>query len=504
MSQLNNDEVKKINSNKTGKSRNKTIIIITILIIVLCLILTVVAIFINKDKKLKDNDIINQNEKVEKENNLKVTSLIERYANNSLKFETVEFKEGKKQVFDNYEMYKVEISYAQISGLKNKTVQDKINSEIKQKVFNLYNKKYLNDESIDRLFINADVTSNFGNILSVQIYGTITYKNNGQYTYDYFNTIGLNYKLETGEYLKLKDLFVASANLNNIVAQSKYLAMAWDELKEPGELNMNEIDTSKYEEEIFAYVNKFKEQENPEFYFTPSKLYLKVIGEKEYIPIDMAKYYDSIAIYKRYNDISNLYETKSLNNNKPFVFTSKSQEYTYMYDDVLDNLFVDIQINVFESEEAKKAEEKVKPKVEELVKEIKSKASANKNRGIAYKAMIGIYYNQNDNLVNVSYLISENSMSISYYKENIYSLIAEFERMPKASVESSYFSEYEDYEGNSNLVNNKNITINEISIDEKYDKNGNLVKDDDKKSQEKNNNTDKTDNSNSNDEVNIY
>ncbi len=504
MSQLNNDEVKKADANKTSKSRNKRIIMFTSLIIVLCLILTAVAIFINKNNKLKSNDVIDQNEKVEKENNLKVTNLIERYANNSLKIETVEFKEGKKQVFDNYEMYKVEISYAQISGLRNKTVQDKINSEIKQKVFNLYNKKYLNDETIDRLFINADVISNFGNILSVQIYGTITYKNNGQYTYDSFNTIGLNYKLDTGEYLKLKDLFVVSANLNNIVAESKYLAMAWDELKEPGELNMNEIDTSKYEEEMFAYVNKFKEQENPEFYFTPSELYLKVIGEKEYIPIDMAKYYDSIAIYKRYNDISNLYETKGLNNNKPFVFTSKDQESTYMYDDVLDNLFVDIQINVFESEEAKKAEEKVKPKIEELVKKIKNKASANKNKGIAYKAMIGIYYNQNDNLVNVSYLISENSMSINYYKENIHSLIAEFERMPKVSVESSYFSEYEGYQGNSNLVNNKNITIKEIIIDEKYDKNGNIVKNNDTKVDNDKNNSDKLNNNNSNNEVNIY
>jgi len=58
----------------------------------------------------------------------------------------------------------------------------------------------------------------------------------------------------------------------------------------------------------------------------------------------------------------------------------------------------------------------------------------------------------------------------------MYSLIAQYERMPKSAPGGNYVYDFPEYEGTSELYNNSNIKTETISLNEKYDLEGNIYK----------------------------
>jgi len=104
-------------------------------------------------------------------------------------------------------------TYFQVEGLKDSKVQDKINARIKEVaeelLFDDYIPKYrgaalkdLEDIRCGGLWCNECFNAN--NILSLTVYASY---NTPEFTSNFAETVGLNFNLNTGEELKLSDLF---------------------------------------------------------------------------------------------------------------------------------------------------------------------------------------------------------------------------------------------------------------------------------------------------------
>lgn len=473
----NTQESEKKSSDSTNKkkmSKTKKLVIFLSVFTVVSACITCGAIYYTLHHDEESTGLSGTKSNLHKEDNLKILSLTEKYLPNNITINKTEYTEGEyKRIGDAYGYYRVEINYDQISGLKDKVVQDKINQAIKDKVFSVYDKKYLSDKNVSRITITATVSANFSNVLSVSIYGTVSYFK-PEYSYLSLGDTGINFRLDTGEELNFKDLFVSSANINNIVATAEYKELAWNELNEPGRIDMSKINTSDYEDEILSIVNKFKADDNLEFSFSPRNITLRIDGVKDSIRITMEEIYDSIAIYKRYKDIKNLYETSNQTIKEVYVFSQKYMDITYKYEDITDLLFVDCEILEDKTRDLSKVTEKVKAQIDEKINDLKNK---NKNIGTAYKTLVDLYYNKDEDYVQVYTETYINTMSATYFKENIRSLIAEYERKPKSSIGGNYFYNFDEYTGKSRLYNNPNIKIEESTTTIKYDLEGNLLDD---------------------------
>ncbi len=143
----------------------------------------------------------------------------------------------------------VRINYMFFSGLKSQAIQDKINQTIKEEVMALQTKlepetiigyrgiKTLidADAKVNDLYLYADATFNYNNILSVQVYGFSDIKPSGSKTVS-SKTIGsetdhpenvfvsaakhLNFDLNTGKQVPLKALFVDGYDYKSIINQA--------------------------------------------------------------------------------------------------------------------------------------------------------------------------------------------------------------------------------------------------------------------------------------------
>ena len=110
------------------------------------------------------------------------------------------------------------VTFPEISGLKNKQIQNKINSEIENVLDELINKNEINDKQIESIFISANVDGNFSDVISVSIYKTIYFS---EEKYE-FTENGVSFRLDTGEKIKFSDLFTEDASIKNIISQSAY------------------------------------------------------------------------------------------------------------------------------------------------------------------------------------------------------------------------------------------------------------------------------------------
>ncbi|GEM_PF-6836177 len=133
---------------------------------------------------------------------------------------------------DNYS----EGTYIEISGLKDKSVQQKINSRIYQVYTDMKNdteipsyRGIMQDIEDDMILINTRVNilicGSFNNILSLKCMGNFTYGNPSKanrYGYvedsvDYSKVETINFDLNTGKEILLKDLFADSADYRNYI-----------------------------------------------------------------------------------------------------------------------------------------------------------------------------------------------------------------------------------------------------------------------------------------------
>lgn len=270
------------------------------------------------EESIKENTKLDVLEGIEDIKRVEPINFTDKYYMNNVEIETKTIHKGNIIDYD-YEgnpVYKLSAQYLQISGLKNKIVEEKINKRIKQQVEELILDEEIYDKEIERIVIYAEYPfGNFNDLLSISVsksVSKITNVPNGYY--DYTNeTIGLNFRLDTGEELKLEELFTNDASIKNILAQSYYKFVATDyAFTEEGDesWNLDNVDYGKIENELFKYISKFNKQEKHNFYFTYD--YVSIVVDEIICNIELPDYPEYVCLYNIVKTNESLYENGNL------------------------------------------------------------------------------------------------------------------------------------------------------------------------------------------------
>ena len=134
-------------------------------------------------------------------------TLSDSYSNNGLTYRTVK-DEGRD----------IDVEYIQISGLKDDSVQENINSQIRERINKILDSNNFKKNSDGTAYVKTTVEANFSDVLSVKMYV--------QFRDDYYKSYGLNFRLSNGEKIKLDNLFTYDAPKKNIISTAAYRAFA--------------------------------------------------------------------------------------------------------------------------------------------------------------------------------------------------------------------------------------------------------------------------------------
>ncbi len=289
---------------KTTKSR----IIFVATFSAICIIITTVLVIYN-------NIDINQNESEENTSkSIKIEKDVQgidtkgTYNQNSVKFEEKSYKSDK-----------VESYYCKMSGLINKTIENKINTELEQIALNCYREKAKELKNIEKIRVYVTNRGNFANTVSFQIVYTIE---NTKTNYYYQEQIGLNYDLRTGKEIELKDLFTSDAPIRDILRKSLYngLLLYNTEDKLNGEIIVK--DYTDIEDDICQFIKKYESGEHIDFSYNAKMINVQYDKTKEF-RIYMGEYPEYMAIYNRYLTKEDLYADNSIGFKNIYTLVNK-------------------------------------------------------------------------------------------------------------------------------------------------------------------------------------
>lgn len=292
------DENKEVKITKVKEEREDeedtgvfgTVVLVIALIVVVIAVFVLVKVFTDKPVSNNNQEQNNtQNEQVENNNknnnnnsnnnnsttnnSLAISSVNDMYNAYNVKIESVVYKKGGN-FYNNNEKIKGDkayVEYKQITGLKDTAKQEKINEKLKSLSVDLYDKNYLSDENTLFIDIHTKLSVNFNTLSYVVIK---TYEDIDGNRKDE-KVISYNIRLSNLEEIEFEDLFTDSANIKNMY--SKYTK---------GKVNA--------------------------FYFDPKNIYVYEKDLKE-TKIDISKNYSSVAIYNRYKDDTNIFNSSSTN-----------------------------------------------------------------------------------------------------------------------------------------------------------------------------------------------
>ena len=197
----------------------------------------------------------------------------------------------------------VEIKIPQISGLKDKVVQDKINGEIYTKCHALL------DSFEDINYAVYHERANFANVISISFHvGSET-------GYDQIN---LNYELTQGKELLLEDLFLKDADITEIVRKAFYQMLIQEQAYE-GEGGL----VSPDENELYKAVKGYMTSDMQEFTFSPAEIsfyYKDYVGSAKMVDIA-----DAVSIYSKYMTEDSIFERDGIGYDD--IFTCADTQY---------------------------------------------------------------------------------------------------------------------------------------------------------------------------------
>lgn len=305
----------------------KKLIILVVTFIILAIGTTSIMIKITNGNK-NVNEVTyeekNANNETEEESLEKTINLKGTYSQNDLLILESDYY---------LEDYDKNIKIPQISGLKNKNIENKINDNIKSKISNKIG-EILQKEAVTECschFYN-NLQSNFSNVLSFGLY---------VHTDLYSEYIGLNYNLVDGEELMFEDLFKKDENLKPILRIALYRMLVQEQNEESlgeGEYTLsspyyNTDDETWYVEKIWGdeegehketieysvpiseyeiekYAEKFLNSKEKVFFFTPARLYIIINGYEYTLYFkDIA---DKVVIYDKYLTNESLFEENNI------------------------------------------------------------------------------------------------------------------------------------------------------------------------------------------------
>ena len=444
---------------------NKTNILMLVFILV-CVIITATAIYLTNEGYFNlQNDKINEvkQENIEKpiiSDGLGVKTLEDRFTENALTLTEKQYY-PKPQEKDSMETYfPIEVHYVQIDGLRNVSIQDRINTEIKETAISLVDGTEMSKYNLRNIYVYAECTANYSNVLSINIYRIYIDKNQNLYKVngkDYV-FIGLNYDLNTENKISFSDLFTNDAGTKNIISQSaynsfasEYLNLIYEESNWSGD--MNEIDYSSIEDRVIKVMQNYSRDNDYQFYFDNRKIYACI--NNEYINIEMRKFYSQIAIFNRFAN-SFLKEK----NEKKLIFTKDMEDYV-AYRDIQklgDNLFYDVQIvNWTEDKDID-----IKKYIQDINKEIdECKAYLNENNASVFSMLIEMNNSsgigEENEQSNANYIKCKATMSKEYFNKTYLDKVLEWIQTDRYGGDMSSYNLVSFLSEDS--FNNKNIVV---------------------------------------------
>ncbi len=262
-------------------SNNKKIVIFLLIFTLLCISFT--AFIINKPTKtIKDN----------------ITPLNKYSTYNENDLEIIEKKVGNEEDY---------MSYFQISGLKDKNIEDKINKNISDTFQKL-------SFSEQRGCINL---SNFNNVLSYNCY---YYDEKTDTNKDLYFNIDLN----TGEDIKFDDLFVKNVNFKDFIPKIIYNGLFVSKTLD----NMygyidKDLDYSEIEDKTIEYLYLFNKKK---FDFSVNDIGIDIIIKDDIFEIKYIDNLDKIAVFDRYKSKESLFEKDNIGFKDIYIGTYYSHD----------------------------------------------------------------------------------------------------------------------------------------------------------------------------------
>ena len=286
----------------------------------------------------------------------------------------------------------IEIRYFQISGLKNKEIENKINKEIEQKALNCYKEKVKDLNEVINVQVIMKNTANFANTVSFELsyYAKIDDDDDGFYQ----GTQGLNYDLNTGEKITIDKFFTSDAPIENVLRKSTYYSLVENCSEENLAGDFIVLDYGNIEDDVAEFIYLYKKGRITDFYYTPRYIYV-CYDEDKIISIDMNEYAEYIAIYSRYLSEESLYENDNIGTKNVYTLAERlNNMYYYQNYQNENNYFIDIAVDSQNADSDEFAKKLINDKIVEIENEIetlKQKAAQHPNEFYILNYYIMVY-----------------------------------------------------------------------------------------------------------------
>ena len=222
------------------------------------------------------------------------------------------------------ELFEEPIKLKQISGLKDKAIENKINTDIEQRVLEIIEQFYSENDLYDR-YIYINENANFANVISLSGHISGIDKESKRINKNF----GFNYNLINGEEIEFKDLFVQNADIQTMIRSAlykivetnqdafydeelgKWMQTRWEYNEETYECYEVTEDYVPYftDNEIRKIVQKFVNDTEVEFCFTTAQVQ---VYEPQNCTIKFEDFADMVTIYDKYLTEESLYEDTSI------------------------------------------------------------------------------------------------------------------------------------------------------------------------------------------------
>lgn len=300
---------------------------------------------------------------------------------------------------------KIDVSYLKVSGLRDESLENKINTTLKEAAEGLHDSTSLENNNVlyDHVYNYTDVYI-FNNVLSTMFCRELC-DIEGNISYEYK---GININLKDYEEFKFEDIFVNTTNLDEILSEN--------------------IKTSVDSGNII-------------FSVSPKQIYVFNSQENKIDKINLYRNKEYVAIYKRFANNKKMFNKTY--NAKPYMFTTKKFYETDNYGMVENNLFIDT-VNKYASESAEYTDEVMNALntiYKSAVNASKSKAYSNPSKRYLVQIIPNISKTEDDYLqLSVTYSVFE--IQKEFFNTNIEEFVIGSEnREDQEIVKINYFND---------------------------------------------------------------
>lgn len=225
----------------------------------------------------------------------------------------------------------VEIKIPQINGLKNKTVENKVNTDIRNRISEIIG-KFASNSEVKNINSYYTIIGNFSNVISG--YWHVRYEDTSEHEEEVY----INYELVNGERLKLEDFFIKDMDFNTLIRKMVYKEIArhepyyYDKEKQTWidyiglgyaeSPEYVEYDSDRDEEYLNKIMKRFMKENEKDFYFSPTQIHIKLDDNDYYDGVGCIYHYNyyyylkdianEVTIYDKYLTKESIYESQDI------------------------------------------------------------------------------------------------------------------------------------------------------------------------------------------------